>query len=348
MASEEGLGHRGRTIPVQGLELTREALERCGSGSEAPDAMLLRDETGGLERLEAIRHDRRAGAQLANELVWRPGPIRGPPQVQQELDVPNRSNRKPDEFEELALDHALPCPPEPKTTAGLDETGARRNPKGVRADRCSRRADRHQADRKPGLGSGLNRTGHRYLHCTKVGRVRVLPIRVSMSESLWRKCRLLLQIWGGRLRAEQHVSKPRIQYGALPFRTSKGQVQILLVTSRETRRWIIPKGWPMKGKSAHRTAEREAFEEAGVVGRIQHRSVGSYRYEKKMKDGAIVLCQVDVFPLKVDEQRRRWPEYNQRETRWFEPEEAVAAVNEPELAALIEAFKSARDAKVAA
>ena len=131
------------------------------------------------------------------------------------------------------------------------------------------------------------------------------------------------------------MSKPRIQYGALPFRVAEGSLEILLATSRETKRWVIPKGWPMKGKSPHRTAEREAFEEAGLKGKIQHRAIGSYRYEKRLKDGAFVECQVEVFPLKVSEQRRRWPEYAQRETRWFAPADAAASVNEPELAELI-------------
>ena len=138
----------------------------------------------------------------------------------------------------------------------------------------------------------------------------------------------------------QTVAKPRIQYGALPFRVAQGSLEILLATSRETKRWVIPKGWPMKGKPPHRTAEREAFEEAGLKGKIQHRPIGSYRYEKKLKDGVFVDCEVEVFPLKVSEQRRRWPEFEQRETRWFPPEQAAAAVQEPELAALIEKLQA--------
>ena len=136
------------------------------------------------------------------------------------------------------------------------------------------------------------------------------------------------------------MAKPRIQYGALPFRVAGGTVEILLATSRETRRWVIPKGWPMKGRPPHRTAEREAFEEAGLKGKIQHRSIGSYRYEKKLKDGAFVDCEVEVFPLKVSEQRRRWPEFEQRETRWFAPEQAAASVHEPELARLIKRLQA--------
>ncbi len=141
------------------------------------------------------------------------------------------------------------------------------------------------------------------------------------------------------------MSKPRIQYGALPFRIAEGGLQVLLATSRETKRWIIPKGWPMKGKSPHRTAEREAFEEAGLKGKIQHRPIGSYRYEKKMKDGAFVECEVAVFPLKVSAQRRRWPEYEQRETRWFAPADAAASVQEPELASLIARLEAALEAR---
>ncbi|MGA0597661.1 NUDIX hydrolase [Enterovirga sp. CN4-39] len=136
------------------------------------------------------------------------------------------------------------------------------------------------------------------------------------------------------------MPKPRVQYGALPFRTTEGSLEILLATSRETKRWIIPKGWPMKGKSPHKTAEREAFEEAGLKGKIQQRAIGSYRYEKKLKDGAFVECVVEVFPMKVSEQRRRWPEHAQRETKWLAPGEAAAAVHEPELAALIAKFEA--------
>jgi 8-oxo-dGTP pyrophosphatase MutT (NUDIX family) len=131
------------------------------------------------------------------------------------------------------------------------------------------------------------------------------------------------------------LSKPRTQYGALPFRIEDGVVQVLLATSRETRRWVIPKGWPMKGKSPHRSAAREAFEEAGVKGSVETRALGSYSYEKRLKDGATVTCRVEVFPLRVEQQRRRWPEHAQRETKWFDPAEAAAAVQEPELATLI-------------
>jgi 8-oxo-dGTP pyrophosphatase MutT (NUDIX family) len=60
----------------------------------------------------------------------------------------------------------------------------------------------------------------------------------------------------------------RIQYAALPYRArGKSELEVMLVTSRGSRRWIIPKGWPKRGIPAHDTAAKEAFEEAGVIGR---------------------------------------------------------------------------------
>jgi 8-oxo-dGTP pyrophosphatase MutT (NUDIX family) len=98
----------------------------------------------------------------------------------------------------------------------------------------------------------------------------------------------------------------RVQYGALPYRLAAGsRPQFMLVTSRETRRWIIPKGWPKKGKSPHHSAAREAFEEAGVVGAVARRCVGSFSYEKRLKNGGAVVCKVSVFPLEVTHQNKQ-------------------------------------------
>src|SRR6266702_2781402 len=105
----------------------------------------------------------------------------------------------------------------------------------------------------------------------------------------------------------------RVQYGALPYRLSAGsRPQFMLVTSRETRRWIIPKGWPKKGKLPHHSAAREAFEEAGVVGAVAKRSIGSFSYEKRLKNGGAVVCKVRVFPLEVRRQNKQWPEKQER------------------------------------
>jgi 8-oxo-dGTP pyrophosphatase MutT (NUDIX family) len=84
-----------------------------------------------------------------------------------------------------------------------------------------------------------------------------------------------------------------VQYAALPFRRKgKSPTEVLLVTSRETGRWIIPKGWPAKGKPPHKSAAREAREEAGVVGSVKRRPVGVFSYKKRLKSGKVVACEV--------------------------------------------------------
>ena len=127
----------------------------------------------------------------------------------------------------------------------------------------------------------------------------------------------------------------RVQYGALPYRSSgASRTEIMLVTSRGTRRWIIPKGWPQKGKSPHHSAAREAFEEAGVVGAVGRRPVGSFPYEKRLKNGGVVVCEVHVYPLRVQRQKQ-WPERRQREVKWLSVKEAAKAVREPMLSTII-------------
>ncbi|HEY8579134.1 MAG TPA: NUDIX hydrolase, partial [Beijerinckiaceae bacterium] len=90
---------------------------------------------------------------------------------------------------------------------------------------------------------------------------------------------------------------PRQQVAALPWRLAPTGVEILLITSRGTKRWVIPKGWPMPGRRPHEAAQREAYEEAGVKGAIEPAPLGCYEYRKAAKNGALILCRVDVFPL---------------------------------------------------
>jgi 8-oxo-dGTP pyrophosphatase MutT (NUDIX family) len=126
------------------------------------------------------------------------------------------------------------------------------------------------------------------------------------------------------------------QYAAIPIRfTGQGELQLLLLTSRGSRRWVIPKGWPMRKLTPAAAAAREAYEEAGIEGLIRPRSpVGSYRYAKQ--PGSINLAvEVIVFLLWVERQHDSWPEQAERETRWFSPEEAATLVAEPELASLL-------------
>jgi 8-oxo-dGTP pyrophosphatase MutT (NUDIX family) len=131
------------------------------------------------------------------------------------------------------------------------------------------------------------------------------------------------------------------QYGVIPVRFGRGgQLQVLLLTSRGTGRWVIPKGWPMRKRTPAGTAEREAFEEAGVKGYLlSRRPIGSYRYIKvdEKFTGAIL---VRVFILAVVEQMQEWPECRERRTRWFPVGRAATLVQERELARLIKAIPS--------
>ncbi|MCW2286367.1 8-oxo-dGTP pyrophosphatase MutT (NUDIX family) [Rhodoblastus acidophilus] len=134
---------------------------------------------------------------------------------------------------------------------------------------------------------------------------------------------------------------PARQVAALPWRLTE-RLEVMLVSSRETRRWIIPKGWLMAGRGASTAAAIEALEEAGLLGAIDEVPFGQFTYVKKMSRGESRPCEVDVFPLRVTRQRADWPEKDQRETRWFPAEEAGTIVSDPELGALIARFAAAR------
>ena len=129
-----------------------------------------------------------------------------------------------------------------------------------------------------------------------------------------------------------------VQYGALPWRLRGDEVQIMLVTSRRTRRWIIPKGWPMDGIKPAIAAAREAKEEAGVSGEVAETPVGIYRYMKVLRNGAEMPCRVDVFALKVTKEAHDWDEMDARERRWCSVPDAAAAVVEPQLKVIIRRF----------
>ncbi|MCW3848704.1 DUF47 family protein [Sphingomonas sp. LB-2] len=132
------------------------------------------------------------------------------------------------------------------------------------------------------------------------------------------------------------------QIAALPYRTEglaiDAPVSILLVTSRESGRWVIPKGNPPPHLAAHNAASLEAEEEAGVRGLVCPTPLGSYRYRKKRSNGASLMVDVDVFPLSVSAELVSWKEESQRERRWFTLAEAADAVDEPDLRDLIRSF----------
>jgi 8-oxo-dGTP pyrophosphatase MutT (NUDIX family) len=130
----------------------------------------------------------------------------------------------------------------------------------------------------------------------------------------------------------------RLQVAALPYRLeADGRVSIMLVTSRETRRWVIPKGWPMAGKRKREAAAQEAFEEAGIKGEIAKKPIGSFTYFKR-RTSHFELVWVKVYPLEVKRELARWPEQGQRDRVWFSPDEAAAQVLEPGLAAILQNF----------
>ena len=129
------------------------------------------------------------------------------------------------------------------------------------------------------------------------------------------------------------------QYGVLAYDIGDaGDPRFLLITSRATKRWVIPRGNPNPGLSPWQSAAHEAYEEAGLTGLVSPEATGAYQYDKRRRDGSAEPAEVEVFPLRITVQSDRWPERHERETRWFSREEAVAAVEEPGLKEIIRNF----------
>ena len=126
---------------------------------------------------------------------------------------------------------------------------------------------------------------------------------------------------------------PALQVGALCLQAETGKV--LMVTSRGTGRWIIPKGWPMDGRSVGGAALREAWEEAGVRGEVEETAFGRYSYDKKLTKGLSAPVEVQVHLVRVEGLDKNFPERKQRQRRWFTPEEAAGLVDEAGLARLL-------------
>src|SRR5579871_1508052 len=125
------------------------------------------------------------------------------------------------------------------------------------------------------------------------------------------------------------------QVAALPVMIGDdGTARVLLLTSRGTKRWVIPKGWPMKGRKPYEAAAQEAFEEAGLVGKPSKKPIGSYEYFKR-REAHFDLCKVDVYLLNVKKQLDTWREKGQRRTHWFTLEQASYLVDEPGLIGLL-------------
>ncbi|WP_315919698.1 NUDIX hydrolase [Mesorhizobium sp. SP-1A] len=152
----------------------------------------------------------------------------------------------------------------------------------------------------------------------------------------------------GPLTSEDHLTErmrklfgsvPRcLQVAALPWRAGQNGVEIMLITSRDTARWVLPKGWPEPREPLCRAAAREANEEAGLRGTISPIEAGRYLYAKAMSSGRDVPCEVLVFPLLVSEIADKWKEQHQRERRWVAPDEAAHMVREDDLGQVIADF----------
>jgi 8-oxo-dGTP pyrophosphatase MutT (NUDIX family) len=129
------------------------------------------------------------------------------------------------------------------------------------------------------------------------------------------------------------------QIAALPVRwDSNGRLRVLMVTSRDSGRWVMPKGWLMDGKKPWRAAEIEALEEAGALGYISDQSIGIYHYNKRLGKKEKLRCRVTVYPMMVDKLKKRWKERKERKRHWFSPEKAAKLVNEKELSAILKSL----------
>lgn len=127
----------------------------------------------------------------------------------------------------------------------------------------------------------------------------------------------------------------RTQFAALCYRIRRGKVQVLVITSRRSKRWIMPKGWPIDGKTPGASAAREAWEEAGVRGRVSEACIGAYSYAKLYGDDEMLSCLAMLYPLKVKSLDHKYPERKQRRRQWVSRKKAAKLVAAPDLARLI-------------
>ena len=136
------------------------------------------------------------------------------------------------------------------------------------------------------------------------------------------------------------IKRPnRFQVAALCYRGKGDQREVLLITSRGTGRWILPKGWPIDGMNAAEAAMQEAWEEAGVSdGKIGTKPVGEFNYVKHMDDGGAAQCDAQVYSIKVKTMQDEFPEADERELRWVPAEEAAEMVDEKGLQKLLRDF----------
>lgn len=149
---------------------------------------------------------------------------------------------------------------------------------------------------------------------------------------------LFKNAWSGII--DPLIRRPnRVQSAALCFRKSKRGKEVLLITSRERGRWILPKGWPINGLDGAGTAAQEAWEEAGVKPlKVNKKSVGQFHYDKVLDNGASAPVEANVYSIEVDKLAETYPEVEERTRNWMAPNEAADLVEEPGLKAILRDF----------
>ena len=142
---------------------------------------------------------------------------------------------------------------------------------------------------------------------------------------------------------QAHKTGVRTQFAALCYRLHNGKPEFCLITSRQTKRWIVPKGWPVDGATPTDAAATEAFEEAGLEGKVHALPAGLFSYLKLNEEGGADLpCVAVVYPLKVQKVHATWPESKERRRKWFSRRKAAERVSEPELRQIILSFDPGR------
>ena len=133
------------------------------------------------------------------------------------------------------------------------------------------------------------------------------------------------------------LQRPKLmQVAALCYRGKGNKKEVLMITSRDTGRWILPKGWPMRGTDSPGAALQEAWEEAGVRNSTaKSKPIGSYTYDKIGDSGLAVPVETFVYPVAVKDLADDFPEADERTRKWMRPEDAANLVQEPELQSLL-------------
>jgi 8-oxo-dGTP pyrophosphatase MutT (NUDIX family) len=147
-----------------------------------------------------------------------------------------------------------------------------------------------------------------------------------------------MECWG-TVKSEALFREHGNQVAALCWRMGKSGLEVLLITSLNSKRWILPKGWPEADLTGAENAAREAFEEAGVTGRIAAHPVGHYHYLKEKREGTGMPVRVDVFALAVTRQLDDWPEKGMRSLAWMPLNEAIVKISEPGVRLVLKAFQ---------